>query len=213
MDEIMNTSPLPGTPVSVKQEGKSNLFIDNNNGGVVNINYTASQTQGISAEQILAISRFSKQYYQLIVTLDPDIFTSNIIKVPADRALPKYLLPEDLFNRYSSLSDEAIEELKTFPAIICNENTDYKGETDPNQQAMYCYIRKINIIHGEIKIVYQPIATFPQSVLCDQTNAVFFGLLMDCSLTDLNHSAWTIHRANLFEAFREAGLANMPGPQ
>ena len=213
MDEIMNTSSLPDTPVSVKQEGEKNLFIDNNNGGIVNINYTAPQTQGISAEQILAISKFSKQYYQLIVSNDPDMFTTNIATIPAERALPQYLMPDGLFDRLSSLSDDAINELKTYPAIVCHENEGYKGETGPDQTAFYCYIRKINVIRGEIKIVFQPIAAFPQSVLCDQTNAIFFGLVMDCSLTDLNHSAWSVHRADLFEAFREAGLNNMPGPQ
>lgn len=213
MEEIMNTSSLPDTPVSVKQEGEKNLFIDNNNGGVVNINYSAPQTQGPSAEQILAISKFSRQLYHLIVSNDPDMFKLNIATIPAERALPQYLLPEDLYKKYSELTDEAIKEMMTFPAIICHENEGYKGETGPNQTAFYCYLRKINVIRGEIKIVFQPIAPLPQSVLCDPTNAVFFGLVMDCSLTDLNHSAWTIHRADLFEAFKEAGLTNMPGPQ
>ncbi len=213
MEEIMNTSSLPDTPVSVKQEGEKNLFIDNNNGGVVNINYTASQTQGISAEQILAISRFSKQYYQLIVTNDPQLFTTNIATIPADRALPEYLMPDnDMFTRLSPLTDDAINELMTFPAIICNENQGYNGETGPGQTAFYCYIRKINVIRGEIKILFQPIKPFPQSVLCDRANAIFFGLVMDCALTDLNRTAWSVHRANLFEAFKEAKL-DMPGPQ
>ncbi len=213
MDEIINTSSLPGSPVPLKQEGKNNLFIENQNGGVVNINYTAPHNQGVSAEQILAISKFSRKLYHLIVSNDPDIFKSNIVSIPAQRALPNYLLPKDLFDRYATLTDEAIKEMMTFPAIICNENEGYKGETNPDQTAFYCYLRKINIIRGEIKIVFQPIEPFPQSVLCDPTNAIFFGLVMDCSLTDLNHSAWTLHRADLFEAFKEAGLTNMPEPQ
>ena len=35
---------------------------------------------------------------------------------------------------------------------------------------------------------------------------------MDCAITDLNHSAWSVHKVNLFEAFDEAGMTNMPRP-
>lgn len=213
MEELTNPIALPATPESVKQEGEKNLYIENNNGGVVNINYAPNtQTPGISAEQIIAIQKFSKQYYQLIVTCDADIFNTNIITVPTNRALCKYLVPEEIFNRCSSLTESGIEELKTFPAIICCENTGYNGETDPSQIAMYCYIRKISLYRSEVKIVFQPIGVFPQSLLCDKKNAIFFGLEMDCALTDLNHSAWSVHKTDLFEAFKEAGL-NMPIPQ
>ena len=35
---------------------------------------------------------------------------------------------------------------------------------------------------------------------------------MDCASTELNHSAWSVHKVNLFEAFDEAGMTNMPRP-
>ena len=213
MDEIIRPTKQSIAPSSVKQEGEKNLYIENNNGGVVNINYSPSQQlQGISAEQIIAIQKFSKQYYQLIVTCDSDIFNTNIITVPTNRALCQYLVPNEIFDRCSSLSDEGINELMTFPAIICCENTGYSGETDSSQLAMYCYIRKITLYRSEVKIVFQPISVFPQAILCDKKNAIFFGLEMDCALTDLNHSAWSVHKTNIFEACKEAGL-NMPSPQ
>ena len=65
---------------------------------------------------------------------------------------------------------------------------------------------------GNIKVAFQPIMPMFQRILCDKRNAVFFDLNMDCALTDLNHSAWYVHKANLFEAFDEAGLPNMPRP-
>lgn len=56
MDEIIRPTKQSIAPASVKQEGEKNLYIENNNGGVVNINYSPSQQlQGISAEQIIAI--------------------------------------------------------------------------------------------------------------------------------------------------------------
>ena len=43
-------------------------------------------------------------------------------------------------------------------------------------------------------------------------NALYFDLNMDCAVTDLNHSAWSVHKVNLFEAFEEADIPNMPSP-
>lgn len=187
----------------------------NNNTGSgtmnITINYSNREHED-SAAKMIAIQQFSKKYYQLIVTRDPDIFENNSITVPADRALNRQLVPHEIFERCSPLEDEGIEELKTFPAIICKENTDYDGVTDSSQNAIYGYIKQIKKLGKEIKIVFMHIKPFPQSILCNKRTAVFFDLNMECALTDLNQSAWSVHKANLFEAFDEAGMNNMPRP-
>ena len=63
-----------------------------------------------------------------------------------------------------------------------------------------------------IKIVFRPIMPLFQIKMCEKKNAVFFDLNMDCAITDLNYSAWSVHKVNLFEAFDEAGLTSMPRP-
>ncbi|MBR6862346.1 MAG: hypothetical protein IKM73_13600 [Acidaminococcaceae bacterium] len=161
---------------------------------------------------MMAIQSFSKEYYQLLVTCEENVFSDNIITVSANRALSQRLVPPEIFERCSSLSDEGIKELKTFPAIICRENTELKGVTDPNQMAVYAYIRRVMRIGKEIKIAFRPIMPLFQIKLCDKKNAIFFDLNMDCAITDLNHSAWSVHKVNLFEAFDEAGMTNTPRP-
>lgn len=67
--------------------------------------------------------------------------------------------------------------------------------------------------HGdwtEHKIAFKPIAPIQQIKLCDKRNAIFFDLNMDCAVTDLNHSAWSVHKVNVFEAFKEADIPGMP---
>lgn len=81
--------------------------------------------------------------------------------------------------------------MKRIPAIICRENTELKGVTDPTQWAMYAYIKKVRVAGKNIQIVFNPIAPIQQQRLCDKRNAVFFDLNMDCAITDLNHSAWS----------------------
>lgn len=198
---------------TVQQTGKTNVNVTNESGGVVNFNITYPQnTPGVSAEQLMAIQSFSKEYYQLIVTCEEDVFKDNIVTVPTNRALTKYNVPPEIFDRCSTLSDDGKAELMRFPAIICRENTEMKGTTDPNQWAMFAYIKLIRPAGKNIKIVFQPLAPIQQQKFCDKRNAVFFDLNMDCAITDLNHSAWSVHKVNVFEAVDEAGIPGIPRP-
>lgn len=202
------------TPTT-QQTGKTNVNVTNENGGIVNFNNYITypqNTPGVSAEQLMAVQSFSNEYYQLIVTCDEDVFTNNIVTVLSSRALTKHSVPLEIFERCSTLTDAGIQELKRIPAIICRENTEMKGETDPNQWAMFAYIKKIRIEGKNIKIVFQPLAPIQQQKLCDKRNAVYFDLNMDCAITDLNHSAWSVHKVNIFEAFDEAKIPGIPKP-
>ncbi len=200
---------------ATQQTGTNNFNVNNESGGTVNFisNYNYPQnTPGVSAEQLMAIRAFSQEYYQLIVTCEEDVFTDNIVTIPTSRALTKYLVPMEIFDRCSTLSDEGKSELMRFPAIICRENTELKGTTDPNQWAMFAYIKKIRVDGKNVKIVFQPLAPIQQQKLCDKRNSVYFDLNMDCAITDLNHSAWSVHKVNIFEAFDEAGVPSIPRP-
>lgn len=192
---------------AAQQTGKNNFIVTNQDGGVVNFNI--NYAQGItpnSAEAMIAVQNFSKEYYQLIVTCDENVFSDNVVTVSADRALTKSTVPSEIYERCSSLTDEGIEELKHFPAIICMENTEMRGVTSPTQWAMYAYIKAVRKMGKNIKIVFTPLAPVQQIKLCDKRNAVFFDLNMDCAITDLNRSAWTVHKVNVFEAFDEAEI-------
>ena len=160
----------------------------------------------------MAVHRFSKQYYQLLVTCEESVFKDNIVTVSADRALCQRLVPPEIFERCSGLTEDGIKELQTFPALICRENTELRGVTDPEQMGMYAYIRRVMKVGRDIKVAFQSIAPFFQAKLCEKKNAIYFDLNMDCAVTDLNHSAWSVHKVNLFEAFDQAQIPNMKRP-
>lgn len=205
---------LPSAP-GMQQTGQNNFHVDNQPGATVNFNYNINYpmaSSDSSAEMMIAIQSFSKEYYQLIVTCDEDVFKDGVVSVIASRALTKNNVPSEIFERCSSLSEEGIAELKRFPAIICQENTELKGTTSPTQYCMLCYIQKVMAVGKNIKIAFKPIAPIQQIKLCDKRNAMFFGLNMDCAITDLNYSAWSVRKVNVFEAFREAGVPGMPTP-
>jgi len=212
VSDAVSTSATAG--VSVIQNGETNYNVNNQDGGTVNFNITYPQGKAANAaERMMAIQAFSEEYYQLLVTCDETVFESNIITMPVGRALTKYGVPDEIFQRCSTLTRDGIEELKTFPAIICIENTQMKGVTDPRQMAVFAYIRKVQKVGKNINIVFEPLAVFQQLLLCDKRNAVFFDLNMECAITDLNRSEWTVHRTNVFEAFDEAGITGIPRPQ
>ena len=212
-DLIVKQTDLPATP-ALQQTGTNNVAVSNQPGATVNFNYNInySHMADSSAEQMIAVQSFSKEYYQLIVTCEEDVFSTGVVSVIANRALTKYNVPPEIFERCSTLTDEGIAELKRFPAIICQENTEMKGVTSPNQFCMYCYIQKVMKVGKNIKIAFKPIAPIQQAKLCDKRNAVFFGLNMDCAITDLNYSAWSVRKVNVFEAFKEAGIPGVPMP-
>ena len=174
---IPSVAAHPVSVTNIKENNANTFNIDNSQ---VTFNLTISQN-GISsnAEQMIAIQSFSKQYYQLLVTGEEEVFQNGYVTVPASRALTQYLVPSEIFEKCSSLTESGIAELKTFPAIICRENTKFRGETDPNQWATY---------------------------------GIYFDLNMDCAITDLNRSAWSVHKVNLFTAFDEAGITGLPRP-
>ena len=174
---------------AMQQNGTNNVNVTNQNGGTVNFNYNINypQTADASAETMIAIQSFSKEYYQLIVTSEEDVFSTGVVSVISNRALTKYNVPPEIFERCSTLTDAGVAELKTFPAIICQENAELKGVTSPSQFCMLCYIQKIMVNGKTIKIAFKPIAPIQQIKLCDKRNAVFFDLNMDCAITDLNH--------------------------
>ena len=212
-NEIITQQIMPPGMLAVGQTGKNNVNVTNQQGGIVNFNYNIQQGAVIgSAEEMMAVHRFSKQYYQLLVTCEESVFKDNIVTVSADRALCQRLVPPEIFERCSGLTEDGIKELQTFPALICRENTELRGVTDPEQMGMYAYIRRVMKVGRDIKVAFQPIAPFFQAKLRKKKNAIYFDLNMDCAVTDLNHSAWSVHKVNLFEAFDQAQIPNMKRP-
>jgi hypothetical protein len=165
-NELTSRIAMPIAPASVEQTGTTNGHGTNQEGGIVNINYNYQKGPiANSAEQMMVVQSFSKEYYQLLVTCEDDVFTDNIVTVSASRALSQHLVPPEILERCASLSDEGIKELKSFPAIICRENTEMKGTTDPNQSAVYGYITRVKKRDATLRLL---------TTLSDLSDKAFF---------------------------------------
>ena len=77
-NKLIPKTSTPPAAQKVEQTGSTNVHVTNQGGGVVNINYNYQQPGGSnSAEQLMAIQSFSKEYYQLLVTCEEDVFINN----------------------------------------------------------------------------------------------------------------------------------------
>ena len=197
--------PLVYDTQPVTQTGNNNLYVNVQKDGVFNLSYTTPQIS-VTAEALIAIQSFSKDYYHLIVT-EQNILSSNSLTVASNQALTEGTVPEELFATHATLTEEAIEALKKMPAIICNKNTDYNGNTNPKQYAIFAYIKEIKKSGKEISLSFNPILPVEQHYLNEY--AADFCINIDCALTDLNKPRWTIKRANVFDAFKKSHI-NMP---
>ena len=194
----------PSAPVV--QTGDRSLYVNSQPGAQLTINVTAQAPVMIdmTADKLLAVQRFSREYYQLIVTGE-EIFSNKSLVINADRALSKGTVSDAVFDRFSMLPEDACEELTKIPAIICNENTGYHGNTSPDQMAIYAWITKVKKGVDGIKIYFEPLDFIPQHILSEYS--IDFGIHSGCALTDLNISRWTIKEVNLFEACIDAGVS------
>lgn len=142
-------------------------------------------------------------YYHLIVTCC-EIHGEKFVDITKERGLKYRGTAKEILERCADLSNEAIDELKSYPAIICNENTQQGGITDKNQLAILARVFRIRVGEKEYRIRYYPIATFSQSKLNEF--AVDFGLSSSGTLTTLNTSHWCVKKNNLREIFDDTGI-------
>ncbi len=66
----------------------------------------------------------------------------------------------------AALTPEAIEIVKTFPALFCSENHHFT-KTDPDHMAYYGYVTDIKVQDNGIKIYFTKLNAFPQQILID----------------------------------------------
>lgn len=141
-------------------------------------------------------------YYNLFV-IGNETFSDGHFIVPKDRALTQSMTPENKA-QFSSLSDEAIERIKTFPSLFASENHCF-GKTDDDHCAIFGLVSEVRIQDNGIKIHFRSLWSIQQQRL----NEIIFQLAIDgtTSFNELNRTHWAIKRLNLIEELRAAGIS------
>ena len=121
--------------------------------------------------------------------------------VPKNRALTEST-SDEMKAQCAALTPEAIEIVKTFPALFCSENH-YFTKTDPDHMAYYGYVTDIKVQDNGIKIYFTKLNTLPQQVLIDLAADLCIGGAK--ASNELSRTHWAIKRVNLVEVLEKAG--------
>ena len=98
--------------------------------------------------------KFNYDFYNLFVIGAEEYRDSSFI-VPKDRALTESTA-QDIKDMCDSLTPDAIEIIKTFPAIFASENHGY-ARTDEDHMAYYGYVEDVVPQDNVIKVYYRPL--------------------------------------------------------
>ena len=174
-----------------------------NMSGNVGVSYVFMSSQFTTANGIKNISvSMNTNYYNLFV-IGAETYSDGHFIVPKDRALTESMAAETK-SLFSSLSDEAIAQIKTFPSLFASENRGY-GKTDEDHQACYGLVMDVRIQDNGIKIHFQPLSPIPQQRLNEM--AFQLGIQGMPTFNELNRTHWAIKRVNLIEELRSAGIS------
>ena len=145
-------------------------------------------------------------YYNLVVFggCTKLTFGQGHALMPKDRCLTEGFFRNKINERLCHLSPEDIEELKRYPALVLNENTGYRGKTDPNQIALYAIIEDIKIQDNGVMIYYQMMSPIKQIEINEIGEAL--GLQSGSAKTELNRTHWVLKKINLSETLFDARL-------
>lgn len=150
-------------------------------------------------------------YYSLFVIAN-EKYNQPYILLDLDRALiTAYGTNEVIHNRLASFSEEAIQEIKTYPAVFAGENYRYCQPDEPNpgpQYAFYGFVTDVKVQdNGKVRVYYQimPMCSIPQDLL----NAMIQELDIrgNYKVNELDKTHWSIKNINLIEEMRLKGIS------
>lgn len=211
-NELLNSqnTPLVRNASVVNQSGNHNIHINSVNTVQAPVSIVVlPSNNNQSRSSTYAPRQFNKQYYNLFVHASaefPDNGPGRFV-MDADRVLNESINP-DFKAKYATLTPEAIEELKAFPALFVTENYAY-GKALEDQFACYGIITDIIPQDNGVKIYYHILFSFPQDILNQNLEAL--GIQGTKYFTELNRTHWTVKKVNLMEELNDLGV-NYPFP-
>ena len=209
----MSNEPQPITPSElsiasdtpaniVQQTGEKNVFANHVDNMHITIQTATVQPQLLTQKPQPTALTVDRTHYNLLVTSGADFSHSTPFTVKTTRALTEYM-GDDLKEKFSTLSDDVIDEIKAFPCIFANENLNF-GHTDEEQALGYGYIRQIKIRKDGIKIYPQIVYLLPQQRL----NEALFDLDIygGSTFNEFNRMHWSIKKINLIAELQALGF-------
>lgn len=196
-------SPTPTTP-AFSQNGDNNTQIgyvgkyENHAHTLIVLPSNHSCVRNNGVQEL----KFNYDFYNLFV-IGAETYQDSSFIVPKDRALTESTA-QDIKDMCDSLSPDAIEIIKTFPAIFASKNHGH-ARTDENHIAYYGYVEDVVPQDNGIKVYYRPLNEIKQQHL--NLMAFELGIAHAKAFNELNRTHWAIKRINLIEELERAGIS------
>lgn len=199
--------PAANVPATVvNQNGEKNVHIDHADTVNQNITFSFPYIARTPDGRMQPTARnINRNYYNLFI-LGAEPFDTDHFIVPLDRALSSYWTSDELRAELGELSNEAIEKIKTFPALFMPEAEGYYAKASEEQQVFFGFVDGVRIQDNGIKIRCQLLWPIPMQ----QISNIGFDLGMKDmtrAISEMNHTHWAIKRINLVEELKDAGIS------
>ena len=110
---------------------------------------------------------------------------------------------EEVVKELATLSPEAIEVLKTYPALIMDKNK-YYGRADASQKVVYGFITDIIELDEAIELHFQTLNKIPQQTVLDLADSL--GIRKAFAWNELDDTHWAVKKVKLTEVLKGAGI-------
>lgn len=110
---------------------------------------------------------------------------------------------EEVVRELAELSPEAIEVLKTYPALIMDKNK-HHGRADASQKAVYGFITDIIELDEAIELHYQILNWIPQQTVLDLSDSL--GIRRASAWNELDDTHWAVKKVKLTEVLKGTGI-------
>ena len=110
---------------------------------------------------------------------------------------------EEVTKELATLSPEAIEVLKTYPALIMGKNKHY-GRADASQNAVYGFITDIIELDEAVELHFQVLNRIPQQTVLSLADSL--AIQRAYAWNELDDTHWAVKKVKLTEVLKSAGV-------
>ena len=203
---------------SIVPMDKHNTYTIHQSGSGTNIG-TAQTVENTTITILLPIQEFDSNGIQKEISKTINLEYFNLFIITGEQYVKPYFIVDikkaltvkegtnqDIHNRLATFTDEAKNEIISYPCIFATENN---RDTLPNsrtQTAQYGFITDIKqLTNGDLKIYFQKLpSSIPQNVLNE--SLVELDIKGNNVINEFDNPHWAIKNVNIVEVLKEKGI-------
>lgn len=186
----------------MEQHGDRNFQVGEIGNFTQNVSVLVMPSQKQESKAVISDALMvDNDYFHLVVVggCSPE---SGVVTVSKEYALTASTA-EEVTKELATLSPEAIEVLKTYPALIMGKNKHY-GRADASQNAVYGFITDIIELDEAVELHFQVLNRIPQQTVLSLADSL--AIQRAYAWNELDDTHWAVKKVKLTEVLKSAGV-------